>query len=103
MEIVYGVAFKKRAPRAVRELRKIAGKVMGTPNDVRVESKINKAIWAKGVRNLPRRIRVRLSRKRNESDGAGAGNKSAFYTLIQYVPVERHGFKRLQTENVTEE
>merc|ERR1740115_495552 len=34
--------------------------------DVRIDTKLNKAIWAQGVRNVPTRIRVRFSRKRNE-------------------------------------
>lgn len=52
-----------------------------------------------GIRNLPRRVRVRLSRKRNEDEDA----KEKMYTLVQYIPVERSAFKGLQTETVTEE
>uniref|UniRef100_A0A8C0PJH4 Large ribosomal subunit protein eL31 n=1 Tax=Canis lupus familiaris TaxID=9615 RepID=A0A8C0PJH4_CANLF len=51
------VGFKKRAPRALREIRKFAMKEMGTP-DVRIDTRLNKAVWAKGIRNVPYRIRV---------------------------------------------
>jgi large subunit ribosomal protein L31e len=61
--------FKKKAPRAVREIKKFATQMMGT-KDVRIDAKLNKAIWAKGVRNVPYRIRVRLSRRRNEDEDA---------------------------------
>lgn len=61
--------FKKKAPRAIREIRKFATKMMKT-TDVRVDSKLNKFIWSKGVRNVPFRVRVRLSRKRNEDEEA---------------------------------
>merc|ERR1719389_735546 len=62
--------------------------------DVRIDTKLNKAVWAQGVRNVPKRIRVRMSRKRNEDEDA----KEKMFTLVQHVPVE--SFKGLQTENV---
>ena len=61
--------FKKKAPKAIRAIRQFATKMMGT-TDVRVDSKLNKFIWSKGVRNVPYRVRVRLSRKRNEDEEA---------------------------------
>merc|ERR1719446_919436 len=62
--------------------------------DVRIDTKLNKFIWSKGIRNVPKRVRVRMSRKRNEDEDA----KSKMFTLVQHVPVE--SFKGLQTENV---
>uniref|UniRef100_A0A8C0GGY6 Large ribosomal subunit protein eL31 n=1 Tax=Chelonoidis abingdonii TaxID=106734 RepID=A0A8C0GGY6_CHEAB len=46
---IHGVGFKKRAPRALKEIRKFAMKEMGTP-DVRIDTRLNKAVWAKGIR-----------------------------------------------------
>merc|ERR1712216_206264 len=51
------IQFKKRAPRAIREIRKFTAKVM-TTKDVRIDTKLNKAVWSCGVRNVPVRIRV---------------------------------------------
>ncbi|EDL99199.1 rCG22585, isoform CRA_b [Rattus norvegicus] len=79
---IHGVGFKKRAPRALKEIRKFAMKEMGTP-DVRIDTRLNKAVWAKGIRNVPYRIRVRLSRKRNEDEDS----PNKLYTLVTYVPV----------------
>ncbi|GAB6025672.1 60S ribosomal protein L31 [Chamberlinius hualienensis] len=90
---LHGIGFKKRAPRAVKEIRKFAEKQMGTP-DVRIDTRLNKHVWSKGVRNVPYRIRVRLSRKRNEDEDSA--NK--LYTLVQFVAVDT--FKGKQTENV---
>jgi large subunit ribosomal protein L31e len=42
-------AFKKRAPRAIKELKKFAEKMMKTP-DVRIDSKLNKEIWSQGIK-----------------------------------------------------
>jgi len=40
--------------------------------DVRLDTntKLNKFLWSKGVRNAPFRVRVRLARKRNEDEEA---------------------------------
>ena len=49
---IHGVGFKKRAPRALKEIRKFAMKEMGTP-DVCIDTRLNKAVWDKGIRNVP--------------------------------------------------
>ena len=90
---LYGVTFKKRAPRAVREIKLFAKKAMKT-DDVRIDTQLNKHLFSQGVRNVPKRVRVRLSRRRNEDEDA----KEKLYTLVKYIPVERGGFKELQTE-----
>ena len=41
--------FKKKAPRAIREIKKFAKKMMGT-TDVRVDTGLNKYIWSHGIR-----------------------------------------------------
>lgn len=39
-------SFKKRAPKAIKEIKKFAAKHMKT-KDVRIDVKLNKAVWAK--------------------------------------------------------
>jgi large subunit ribosomal protein L31e len=65
----HGVKFKSRAPRAVKAIRAYAQKVMGT-SDVRLDVKLNKAVWSKGIRNVPTRVRVVISRRRNDDEDA---------------------------------
>lgn len=89
--MVHKIQFKKRAPRVVREMRKFVQKFMGL-EDVRISPKLNKAIWSKGIRNLPRRMRVRIERGRGTS--MDAPNKE--YALVDYVAVE--SFKGLETQ-----
>ncbi len=55
---------------------------MGTP-DVRVDTRLNKQIWSKGIRHVPFRVRVRLSRKRNEDEDS----VHKLYTHVTFVPV----------------
>lgn len=93
---LHGITFKKRAPRSIKEVKKFAKEKMGTP-DVRVDTTLNKFLWSKGVRNVPYRVRVRLSRKRNEDEDAA----DKLYTLVTHVPVA--SFKGLQTESVKDE
>merc|ERR1712008_441011 len=90
---VHRATFKKKAPRAVKKVREFASKMMGT-KDVRIDAKLNKFIWSKGIKGVPVRIRVRLSRKRNEDEEA----EEKLYTLAQLVEVD--SYKGLQTENV---
>ena len=94
-KLTHRCTFKKKAPRAIKEIRKFATRAMGT-KDVRIDSALNKFIWATGIRNTPTRVRVRLSRKRNDDDDA----EEKLYTLAELIEVNR--FKGLQTENVTE-
>ena len=90
---IHRIGNKYRAPRAIDEIRKFAVKAMGT-KDVRVDARLNKAVWEHGVRNVQYRVRVRLHRKRNEDEDSS--NK--LYTYVTYVPVD--SYKGLQTVNV---
>ncbi|XP_033730392.1 60S ribosomal protein L31-like [Pecten maximus] len=93
---IHGIGFKKRAPRAIKAVRKFAEKMMGTP-DVRIDTRLNKHVWSQGVRNVPYRVRVRLARKRNDDEDS----TNRFYTLVTYVPCA--SFKGSQTINVDNE
>lgn len=92
---IHGVGFKRRAPRAIKAIKEFAEKQFGTP-DVRIDTRLNKFIWSNGIKNVPYRVRVRLSRKRNDDEES----IHKLYTLVQHVPVA--SFKGLQTENVDE-
>mmetsp|Transcript_5070 Transcript_5070/g.9269 ORF Transcript_5070/g.9269 Transcript_5070/m.9269 type:complete len:117 (-) Transcript_5070:296-646(-) len=92
---IHKTGFKHRAPRAVKKVKEFAAKVMGT-KDVRLDTKVNKEIWKCGVRNVPYRIRVRLSRRRNDDQDA----KEELYTLVTAVAAT--SFKGLQTVKIDE-
>jgi large subunit ribosomal protein L31e len=55
------VQFKKRAPKGIKAIREFAFKAMGT-KDVRIAPELNEAIWGHGIKSVPHRVRVRLSR-----------------------------------------
>ncbi|KAF7590410.1 60S ribosomal protein L31 [Aspergillus hancockii] len=93
---LHGVAFKKRAPRAIKEIRAFTERAMGT-KDVRVDPQLNKKVWEAGVKGVPYRLRVRISRKRNDEENA----KEKLYSLVQAVNVK--DAKGLHTAVVDEE
>jgi len=77
---VHSVGFKHRAPKAVKAVQEFARKHMGTKL-VKLDQSCNRAIWRKGVKDVPRRLRVRLSRKRNDDENA----KEKLFTEVTVV------------------
>lgn len=81
-KLTHGIQFKKKAPRAIKEIKKIVKRQMFT-KDVRVDPELNKQIWRNGIRNLPVRIQVSMERKKNENEEEG---QEKMYTLVKFVP-----------------
>jgi ribosomal protein L31E len=92
---IYGATFKKRAPRAIKEIRKFAVSAMGT-TDVRLDPQLNKRVWESGIKGVPYRLRIRISRKRNDEEGA----KEKLYSYVQAVNVQDREAKGLVTATV---
>jgi ribosomal protein L31E len=59
--------------------------------DVRLDPQLNKKVWESGIKGVPYRLRVRISRKRNDEEGA----KEKLYSYVQAVNVK--SAKGLQT------
>ncbi len=76
---LYKTQFKKKAPRAVKEIRQYAQQVMRT-KDVRIDPELNKNLWKNGVRNLDARVNVVFERKKNEEDEEG---REKMYTVVK--------------------
>ena len=90
-KLCHKTQFKKKAPKALTEIRKFAMANMKT-DDIRIEPEVNQWVWSKGIRNIPRRVRVRLSRKKDEGEDSG----NNFFTEVQLLHVDT--FKGLMTE-----
>ena len=60
-------------------------------SDVRLDPQLNKKVWEAGIKGVPFRLRVRISRKRNDEEGA----KEKLYSYVQAVNVKNA--KGLQT------
>ena len=81
-----GVAFKKRVPKAIRQIAAIARRVAGV-EDVKISEEVNLFMWKNSIRNPPRRIRVEIEVKEQDNQK---------FAVVNYVPTE--SFKGLQTE-----
>lgn len=66
---LHSIKFKSRAPKAVKVIKQFAAKIMGT-KDVRIDVALNKAIWSKGIKNVPNKLRIVISRRRNDDEDA---------------------------------
>merc|ERR1711883_30175 len=80
---LHSSTFKKRAPRAIRAIKKFATQMLGT-SDVRIHPQLNKAVWSKGIKHIPHRLRVRCERRRNEDEDA----KEKLFTIVTHVIVD---------------
>lgn len=78
---LHSIKFKSKAPRAVKEIRAFAEKVMGT-KDVRLDVALNKAVWSKGIKNVPNKLRIVISRRRNDDEDAKV--RLADETILQW-------------------
>lgn len=68
---------------------------MGT-SDVRVDPVLNKKLWERGITGVPHRLRLRISRKRNDEENA----KEKLFSYVQVLDVP--SVKGLQTTVVEE-
>ncbi len=76
---LHKATFKNKAPKALKQIREHAQKVMFT-QDVRVDPEVNKFIWEHGIRNVARRVKLTLERKKDEEDEE---NTNRMYTLVK--------------------
>eukprot|EP00882_Tetradesmus_deserticola_P000238 GHRQ01000265.1.p1 GENE.GHRQ01000265.1~~GHRQ01000265.1.p1 ORF type:complete len:116 (+),score=46.65 GHRQ01000265.1:137-484(+) len=74
---LHSTKFKSKAPRAVKEIKAFAQKMMGT-KDVRLDVALNKTVWSKGIRNVPNKLRIVISRRRNDDEDA----KEEMYSFV---------------------
>ena len=61
---------------------------MGT-TDVRIDVKLNKHVWSSGIQSVPRRVRVRIARKRNDEEDA----KEELYSLVTVAEIPPEGLE----------
>lgn len=71
-----------RAPKAIKEIKKFANRSMGT-SDVRLDPKLNVELWKRGIKSVPFKLRLRISRKKNEDEKA----KFPMFSYVEYVNV----------------
>lgn len=58
---------KEKAPRAIREIKKLAFREMSTTK-VLVKPSLNIKLWGNGMRHVPHKLRLKLVRKYDDSE-----------------------------------
>jgi large subunit ribosomal protein L31e len=76
---LHKATFKNKAPKALKQIRDHAQRVMFT-KDVRIDPDVNKSVWEHGIRNVARKITLTFERKKNEEDEEG---QEKMYTLVK--------------------
>ena len=92
------VGRKYRAPRAIRDIRLAARKRFQVA-DVKIDSELNRAVWGQGITNPPKKLRLLMTHRVEES-----GDKPKNVIHVSYLPVTT--FNNLKTrvvEDSTEE
>lgn len=69
--------------RAIPELDTNLTNSQGT-SDVRLDPQLNKKVWEQGIKGVPYRLRIRISRRRNDEEDA----KEKLYSYVQAVNVK---------------
>ncbi|KAL0234313.1 hypothetical protein PCE1_001349 [Barthelona sp. PCE] len=86
-KVTFGRNFKKRAPRAMREIRSFVEKLTFA-DEIHIDPAVNTYVWSKGVRNVPRHVRIAVERMRSEET-------DQLIAVVKHVPVDT--FKGKQT------
>eukprot|EP01083_Nonionella_stella_P188450 694646_1 len=81
----------KKTPRAIKSIRRHARRMFKVKT-VKIDTGLNKVVWAQGVKRPPSRIRVKFSLKRLR----GKGNRPCI--VASHVPVQ--SFHNLKTKKI---
>ena len=82
-----GCTFKKRAPKSIKVIKKLAAQLCQTET-VKIEPMLNKALWSNGIKQLPHRIRVRVQKKMEEDK---------VVAIVSFVPCQSFKGKQVET------
>ncbi|GKT32754.1 Ribosomal protein L31e like protein [Aduncisulcus paluster] len=86
---VGSVKLKKKAPRAISEIKKAVNRLTHCKN-IRIDGSLNQFIWDKGIRTPPKCVRIRVEHR---------VEKDRSYANVFYVPViDFSGLKTVKKE-----
>jgi large subunit ribosomal protein L31e len=91
-----GVGLRKRAPRAIREIKRYVRQHYGT-SLVKIHPDLNTYIGSQGIRNPPKKVRLVLERKPCEEEE----RKGKYYTFVHHKIVG--DFSNLFSKRIVEE
>lgn len=92
------VRHRQEAPRAVKEIKRYARRYFGV-SDVRLTPEVNQAVWSQGLKNIPRRLRLRFARTINTEEDKKKKGVQRLVTTVYHVATA--DLKGLQTQRAT--
>ncbi|KAM0676341.1 60S ribosomal protein L31B [Gurleya vavrai] len=93
-KITNNVSWKYKAPHAVRNIKRLIQKNFHSKDDVLIAPELNKAIWVRGMKHVPNKVRIRIEK--------GPCTKNPENNVFRVALVIVGGFKGLLTQTVAE-
>ena len=88
----FGVKFKNRVSKTIKEIRKFSKKLTDV-NTIRIDPLLNKVLCNGGPKRVPNRIRIRLSKRKYLIDG----NMENWVVYINYIDYKYNKIKDKST------
>ncbi|KAM0688190.1 60S ribosomal protein L31B [Conglomerata obtusa] len=93
-KITNNVSWKYKAPFAVRNIKRLIQKNFHSEDEVLIAPELNKAIWVRGMKHVPKKVRIRVEK--------GPCTKNPEKSVFRVSLVIVGGFKGLLTQTVAE-
>lgn len=93
-KLTNNVSWRYKAPHGVRNIKRLIQKTFNTKEDVLIAPDLNKALWVRGMKNIPGKVRVRIER--------GPCTKNPANNVFRVALVIVGSFKGLITQSVSE-
>lgn len=93
-KLTHNVSWKYKAPFAIRNLKRLVQKIFHSKEEVLIAPDLNKAVWVRGMRHTPKKVRVRVERVPDNKDAS----KCVFKVSLVIVGA----FKGLLTQAICE-
>lgn len=93
-KLTHNVSWKYKAPYGVRNIKRLIQKNFKSEEEVLIAPDLNKAIWARGMRHVPGKVRIRVER--------APSTKNPQVNVFKVSLVVVGGFKGLLTQAISE-
>lgn len=88
------VSWCYKAPHALRNMKKLIQRNFNSNDEVLIAPDLNKAVWVRGMKHVPNKVRIRVERGPSSKDPT----KNVFRASLVIVG----GFKGLLTQSISE-
>lgn len=87
-------SWRYKAPKCIYYLKKFIQNQFKSENDILIAPEVNKYIWRHGIKNIPKRMRIKVERR--------PSNKNPELNVFRVCLVDVNTFKGLQSQSYAE-